>query len=86
MTKTPDANPVSFETFRGIVAEALQVDKEKVVRDASFVEDLLADSIRLVEMMLQMEEKGIGIPIESAWEIKTVGDAYELYKQRGTSV
>jgi hypothetical protein len=31
-------------------------------------------------MMLHMEEKGIEIPIESAWEIKTVGDAYEIRK------
>jgi acyl carrier protein len=73
-------DPVSFETFRAIIAEELQVEGEKVVREASFVEDLLADSIQLVQMMLRMEEMGIEIPIESAWEIETVGDAYELYE------
>lgn len=57
------------------------MEREKVVPEASFVEDLLADSIQLVEMMLYMEEEGISIPMESAWEIETVGDAYQLYRQ-----
>ncbi|MEA3375149.1 MAG: acyl carrier protein [Chloroflexota bacterium] len=85
MTKTPSHDPVCFETFRSMIAQALQVEEENVVRDASFVEDLLADSIRLVEMMLRMEEMGIEIPMDSAWEIETVGDAYELYRQHAAS-
>ena len=80
MTTRSDNDPVSFEVFRDMVADALQVDKDKVVRKASFVEDLRADSIQLVEMMLHMEKIGIEIPIELAWEIETVGDAYRLYK------
>jgi acyl carrier protein len=84
VTAASDDSPVPFDTFRDIIASELRVDRRKVNREASFVEDLLADSIQLVEMMLHMEEMGIEIPIESAWEIETVGDAYELYKQRGT--
>jgi acyl carrier protein len=68
-----------------MIAEELQMEKEEVVRDASFVEDLLTDSVRLVEMMLHLEERGIEIPIDSAWEIETVGDAYELYRRHATS-
>ena len=53
-----------------------------MVREASFVDDLLADSIQLVELMLHMEEMGIRIPMEAAWEVKTVGDAYRLYREQ----
>lgn len=78
---TSDEHPVSFQAFRVVIADALGVEEAAVSRDASFVRDLHADSIQLVEMMLRMEESGIEIPIESAWEIDTVGDAYELYKR-----
>ncbi|MGD9001353.1 MAG: acyl carrier protein [Anaerolineae bacterium] len=84
MTGTLNDDPISFEVFRDIIARELQVEKERIVPEASFVEDLLADSIQLVEMMLGMEEAGITIPIESAWEIETVGDAYQLYRERAT--
>jgi acyl carrier protein len=56
-----------------------------LVDDASFVEDLMADSIKLVEMMLRMEEMGIDIPLESAWEVQTVGDAYRVYSEHASS-
>jgi acyl carrier protein len=85
MGETANDVPFSFEVFRDIIARGLQVEREKVVPEASFVEDLLADSIQLVEMMLCMEEAGISIPIEAAWEIETVGDAYQLYKQHATA-
>ncbi len=85
MMVAADNDPVSFETFRDIVAERLGVEREKVVRESSFVEDLLADSIQLVELMLHMEEIGVEIPIDSAWEVETVGDAYELYRRHAAS-
>lgn len=72
---------ITFEEFRRIVAEELDVDESKVSPEASFVEDLMADSIQLVEMMLSLEERGILIPIEAAWQVRTVGDAYRLYVQ-----
>ena len=81
MKENPDRDPLSFEDFRRIVAEGLQVEQEKVVREASFVDDLLADSIQLVDLMLRMEEMGIEIPLEAAWGVETVGGAYELYTE-----
>ena len=72
---------LSFDEFRRIVAQQLKVEEAKVSREASFVEDLLADSIQLVELMLRLEEAGIGIPLEEAWEVETVGDAYQLCKK-----
>lgn len=76
---TEDNHPVTFEEFQHMVAEALQLDEKLVVPEASFMKDLYADSIRLVELLLHLEEEGIKIPFEEAWNIQTVGDAYRLY-------
>ena len=82
MKKDPTEDSVPFEEFRHIIADELQVEQGTVVREASFVDDLLADSIQLVELMLHMEEMGISIPMEAAWEVETVGDAYRLYREQ----
>jgi acyl carrier protein len=82
VSKDPGKDPIPFEEFQNIVAEELQVEQGKVVREASFVDDLLADSIQLVELMLHMEEMGISTPMEAAWEVETVGDAYRLYSEQ----
>jgi acyl carrier protein len=76
---------VGFEAFAQIIAQELQVEESKVVREASFTEDLLADSIQLVNMMLRLEEQGVSIPIEAAWEVETVGDAYRVYREHVAS-
>jgi acyl carrier protein len=70
---------VPFEEFRRIIAEELQVEERAVVSEASFVADLLADSIQLVELMLRLEDMGVDMPMEAAWDVETVGDAYQLY-------
>jgi acyl carrier protein len=75
-------NPIPFEEFRRLVAQELKVEESRVVPEASFTKDLLADSIRLVELMLRLEEEGIDIPFEEAWDVETVGDAYRLYAGR----
>jgi acyl carrier protein len=85
MTQEPAQERITFEEFRHIIAQELQIDETQVVGDASFVEDLMADSIKLVEMMLRMEELGIDIPLESAWEVQTVGDAYRVYSEHASS-
>ena len=79
MSATAIQSPVSFDDFRRLVAQHLELDETKVVAEASFAEDLLADSIQLVDLMLCFEEKGIRIPLEEAWQVKTVGDAYQAY-------
>ncbi|MEA3547325.1 MAG: acyl carrier protein [Thermodesulfobacteriota bacterium] len=59
-----------------IIAEQLSVDKSKVVASASFVDDLGADSLDLVELIMAMEESfDIEIPDEDAEKIMTVQDA-----------
>jgi acyl carrier protein len=81
----PDQEGLSFEMFRHMIAEKLQVDETLVKQEASFVEDLRADSIQLVELMLHLEEEGMGIPLEEAWEVQTVGDAYRLCREHAIS-
>jgi len=85
MTDQPDTKPLTFQEFRRIIARELQIEEQQVVQEASFMEDLSAESIQLVNLMLRMEELGIGIPLEAAWEVETVGDAYRLYEENAGS-
>lgn len=64
-----------------IIANQLSVAKEKVVPSASFVDDLGADSLDLVELVMAMEEDfGIEIPDEDAEKMQTVQDAIDFVK------
>ncbi len=59
-----------------IIINELGVDPEKVTHDASFVEDLGADSLDTVELVMAFEEEfGVDIPDEDAEKMRTVGDA-----------
>ncbi len=61
-----------------IVAEQLGVEKEKVTADTSFVNDLGADSLDTVELVMELEEEfDITIPDDAAEKIQTVGQAVE---------
>jgi len=61
-----------------IIVEQLSVDKDKVVTGASFVDDLGADSLDLVELIMAMEEEfDVEIPDEDAEKIATVQDAID---------
>jgi acyl carrier protein len=63
---------------REIIINELGVDPEKVTNDASFVEDLGADSLDTVELVMAFEEEfGIDIPDEDAERMRTVGDAID---------
>jgi acyl carrier protein len=75
--------PVPFEEFKHFLAEELQVEESRVIPEASFVRDLLVDSIKMVELLLRLEELGITIPMEAAWDVQTVGDAYRVYQEHG---
>jgi len=79
MSRPPEEGAIPFEKFRKLVAEHLEIDEAKVVAEASFAEDLLADSIQLVDLLLRFDEQGISIPLEEAWQVRTVGDAYQVY-------
>lgn len=65
-----------------IIANQLGVDLEEVVPEASFVEDLGADSLDLVELIMAMEEEfGIEVPDEEAEKIRTVQDAIDYVQE-----
>lgn len=71
------------ERVTKIIAEQLEVPVEKVVPAASFTEDLKADSLAIVELVLALEESfKIEIPDEDTEKIKTVGDAINYIKAR----
>ena len=64
------------ERVKRIVVEHLNVDADKVTENASFIEDLGADSLDTVELVMAFEEEfGIEIPDDAAESIVTVGDA-----------
>ena len=64
------------DRVRKIVVEHLNVDAEKVVEKASFIDDLGADSLDQVELVMAFEEEfGVEIPDDAAETILTVGDA-----------
>lgn len=65
-----------------IIVNELGVEPEKVTPEASFVEDLGADSLDTVELVMAFEEEfGIDIPDEDAEQMRTVGDAIEYMKK-----
>jgi len=70
------------EKVREIICEQLNVSPEDVVPEASFVDDLGADSLDQVELIMAMEEEfDISIPDEDAEKIATVKDALEYIKK-----
>ena len=67
---------------REIIINELGLEPEKVTNDASFVEDLGADSLDTVELVMAFEEEfGLDIPDEDAEQMRTVGDAITYLKE-----
>ena len=72
----------TFETVKRIVVDQLQVAADDVKIDSTFIDDLGADSLDIVELIMAFEEEfNIEIPDEIAEKIKTVGQAIEFIKQ-----
>ena len=81
-----DSQKISFEEFKSIVVERLGCEPEQVTMDASFQEDLNADSLDLVELIYAFEENtGLEIPDEDAEKITTVGQAWEYIQEKAGS-
>ncbi len=79
------AEPVN-DRVRGIIAEQLGVKLEEVTDAASFIEDLGADSLDTVELVMALEEEfGIEIPDEDAEKMVTVGDAIKYIEQKAAA-
>ncbi len=67
-----------FERIVQVTSEELAISEEEVTKDASFIDDLGADSLDVVELIMALEEEfDIEIPDEDAEEIATVGDAVD---------
>lgn len=70
-----------FDKVKEIIVDKLGVDESAVKAEASFIEDLGADSLDIVDLVMALEEEfGIDIPDEEAQGIKTVGDAVNYIK------
>ena len=71
------------EKIKKIISEQLGVEEDEVVPEAKFVDDLGADSLDTVELVMALEEEfDIEIPDEEAEKIQTVGAAIEFIKER----
>ncbi len=74
----------TYDRLKKIVAEQLGVDESEVTPQASFVDDLNADSLDLVELIMSLEEEfGMEIPDEDAERIRTVQEAVDYVDEHG---
>ena len=79
------AKPVE-ERVKEIIVEQLGVEEDEVLPAAKFIEDLGADSLDIVELVMALEEEfGIDIPDDEADKLKTVGDAMEYLKRQAAT-
>ena len=70
------------DRVKKIVVEHLGVEEDKVTQDASFIDDLGADSLDIVELVMAFEEEfGVEIPDDAAEKITTVGDANKYIEE-----
>ena len=73
----------TFEKIAALMAEQLGVDKASITPDSEIIKDLGADSLDVVEMLLDLEkEYGIEISDEQAAELKTIGDIVKLIENK----
>ena len=76
----------SEDRVKEIIAKELEVETKQLTSEAKFIEDLGADSLDIVELVMALEEEfGIDIPDEDADKLKTVGDALNYLKQHSTA-
>jgi acyl carrier protein len=72
---------MAFEKVKKIIVEQLGVEEEEVTLESSFIDDLGADSLDIVELIMALEEEfDIEIPDSEAEKISTVADAVEYIK------
>lgn len=77
---------IDTQKIKSIIAEQLGVKAEEVTDNAKFVEDLGADSLDTVELVMALEEEfGIEIPDEDAEKMTTVGEAMKYIEEKASS-
>jgi acyl carrier protein len=73
-----------YDKVKAVIVDQLNVEEDDVTEDATFVDDLGADSLDIVELVMALEETfGVSIPDEDAEGIKTVGDAVSYILANG---
>ena len=79
---------MEFEKLKSIISEVLSVDGEEIDLDTAFVDDLGADSIDLVELVMALEEEyGIEVSYEELEKkVKTIGDIVEFLREQGADI
>jgi acyl carrier protein len=71
-----------FDKVKEIIVDQLGVEEDEVTPEASFIDDLGADSLDIVELIMALEEEfGLEIPDEEAEKISTVNDAVEYIRE-----
>ncbi len=74
---------MAFEKIRSIIAKQLDIDESKVTEDANLIEDLKADSLDVVELIMDLEQEfNIEVPDEDLSKILTVGDVVSYVTAR----
>ena len=78
--------PTIEQRVKNIICDQLAVESEKVIPTASFIEDLGADSLDIVELVMTMEEEfDLDIPDEDAEKMKTVGDVVKYITSKANN-
>ena len=73
----------TFEEVKALIAEELEVEEGQISMDSLIVDDLGADSLDVVELIMRLEEKfDVEIPDEDAEKIQTVGDAVKFINNK----
>ncbi|MCQ2527551.1 MAG: acyl carrier protein [Saccharofermentans sp.] len=74
-------NEELFASIKGMIVDQLGVDEDSITMESSFIDDLNADSLDMVELVMAMEQEfDVSIPDEVAEKVATVGDAVEFIK------
>lgn len=74
------------DKVREIIAKELEVDVKQLTPEAKFIEDLGADSLDIVELVMALEEEfGLEIPDEDADKLKTVGDSLKYLQEHASA-
>jgi len=77
----PTATEIEEKVIR-VVSEQLSVDSSELSRETSFINDLNADSLDTVELVMELEDQfGVSIPDEDAEKIQTIGDAIKYVEE-----